>query len=122
MPIYEFHCNPCNKDFETLAAYDESGVYPSVKCPKCGSDDKKKWMSKPNFAFANPVGTDRWNSDGTGHDYRFKHNIPNVQAEREMAQRLSHMGTDPYQETGAWDDTASLDTGIHDVENEGGWL
>ncbi len=40
MPIYEFQCNRCKKDFELL-------VYGNKKntCPKCGIDDIRKKLS-----------------------------------------------------------------------------
>jgi len=68
--------------------------------------------------FTNPVGTDRWNSSSSGHDYRFKHNIPKVKAEREMAEQLSHMGSNPYGDTS--DKDIQMDTGIHDADSRPG--
>ena len=42
-----------------------------------------------------PEGTDRWNSDSSGHDYRFHHNLPKVIAERQAAEE--HGGNaEPY--------------------------
>jgi hypothetical protein len=75
-------------------------------------------MSACGYAFAQPQGTDRWNSDSGGHGYRFNHNIPKVKAERAMAEALSHMGADPYTDTSAAD--INLDTGIHDAEARSG--
>lgn len=69
-------------------------------------------MSQCSFNFSNPVGTGRWNSDSTGHDYRFKHNIPNVKKQRKMAEAMSHMGSNPY---GKSDDSQKFDTGVHDA-------
>lgn len=93
MPIYDFLCEACNKQFEELAKYDETGVYEGVKCPLCGrSDQKKQLPSSFAFAFSNPVGTDRWNSESQGHGYRFEYNKPNVRAQREFATANSHMG------------------------------
>ena len=118
MPNYEFNCKKCKKKYEALTSYDESGKYKDVKCPHCNSKSKTKLMSACNHAFTNPVGTDRWNSDSSGHDYRFKHNIPNVQKEREMAQALSHMGTDPYGQADMLNNDIEMDTGIHDVSDD----
>lgn len=95
-----------------MTAFDATGKYKNVVCPECGSKQKEKRMSVPSFNFANPEGTDRWNNGSTGHDYRFKHNIPKVKQERAVAEALSHMGTDPY---GGGDDI-EMDTGIHDAE------
>lgn len=118
MPIYDFDCKKCKKRYEALADYDESGKYKGVSCPHCNSKSKKKLMSACHYAFSNPVGTDRWNSSSTGHDYRFKHNIPKVQQEREMAQALSHMGTDPYGQSEMVNNDIEMDTGIHDVDDK----
>lgn len=116
MHTYDFECKKCHHVYEELTEYDESGKYPKVKCPKCNSKKKLKLMSAPTFTFTNPEGTDRWNSAKSGHDYRFKHNIPKVQQERQMAEALSHMGTDPY---GGGDDI-EMDTGVHDAETRKG--
>ena len=117
MPTYEFECKNCNKTYSELARYDETGMYKDVECPHCGSKLKEKLMTACNYKFANPVGTDRWTSDSGGHDYRFKHNLPNVQREREMAEQLSHMGN-PY--SGGNADIEKFGEGIHDPETRGG--
>lgn len=85
MPFYEFSCNRCETVYEELCSHDPKGKYPGLKCPKCGSKSKTKLMSTCNYAFANPEGTDRWNSESGGHDYRFNHNLPKVIAERQNA-------------------------------------
>jgi putative FmdB family regulatory protein len=108
MPMYDFECLKCEEAYEEFVAYDATGKYKGVKCPHCGSKRKTKLITACQFAFADPVGTDRWNNS---HDYRFKHNIPRVKKEREMAEKLSHMGGNPY---GNIDDSG-LDTGIHDA-------
>lgn len=110
MPFYEFLCEKCEQKYEELTSYDESGKYAKVVCPHCGSKKKTKLVSNCNFTFANPVGTDRWNSDSSGHDYRFKYNQPRVRAEREAAEKASHMGI-PYD--------ASL--GEKDLANDKNW-
>lgn len=112
MPLYTFECKKCNTEYDEIAPFDATGKYPSVKCPRCCSKKKRKLISMCQFSFTNPVGTDRWNSDTSGHDYRFQHNIPKVKQERETAERLSHMGSQPYNPI----DDSSLDVGIHDVE------
>lgn len=115
---YDFECKKCQHVYEEFTEYDEKGKYPKVKCPQCGSKSKIKLMSAPAFSFANPEGTDRWNSSSTGHDYRFKHNIPKVKEERAMAEAMSHMGANPYGAGG--DADLDLDTGIHDAESRKG--
>lgn len=118
MPTYDFECLDCKIVFEEISSFDETGEYPSVVCPKCGSKNKNKLASCANFNFSNPVGTDRWNNGSTGHDYRFKHNIPKVKAEREMAEALSHMGKTPYGKNNEKD--LQLGEGIHDPETRSG--
>jgi len=116
MPNYEFNCKKCDKHYEALTSYDETGKYKDVQCPYCKSKRKEKLMSACNHTFSNPIGTDRWNSSASGHDYRFKHNIPNVQREREVAQQLSHMGSNPYGQSEMVNNDIEMDTGIHDSE------
>ena len=98
MAIYEFQCKnkKCGRGYEEEASYDESGKYPTVKCPFCKSKLKEKIISSFNFQFAQPEGTGRWNSDSTGHDYRFKHNLPKVMNERMNAELASRSGATPY--------------------------
>jgi putative FmdB family regulatory protein len=98
MPFYQFACLDCEKEYEEMCSYDENNEYPDVVCPHCGSKKKQKLVSCPSFNFSNPVGTDRWTNNATGHDYRFKYNIPNVKKQRENAEEKSHMGTDVYRE------------------------
>jgi putative FmdB family regulatory protein len=43
MPIYEYHCGSCDRDFEKLVFGAEE-----VVCPECGSN-VKKLMSSCNF-------------------------------------------------------------------------
>lgn len=118
MPYYDFLCKKCNKKYVESSPYDATGKYKKVACPECGSKKKEKLISSSTFNFANPVGTDRWNNTSTGHDYRFKHNIPKVQQERAMAEALSHMGTDPYKDNSEKD--IQLDTGVHDAQSRPG--
>lgn len=42
MPIYEYRCNECKKEFEIFTSL--SGEDPV--CPSCGSDKVKKKVSK----------------------------------------------------------------------------
>ncbi len=44
MPIYEYKCNACGKDFETLVM----GSY-KPQCPSCDSQDLGRLMSKCGF-------------------------------------------------------------------------
>lgn len=121
MPIYQFECKKCKKNYEDLVAYDPTEKYKTVKCPECNSGSKIK-LATSSFAFnfTNPVGTDRWNNGSTGHDYRFKTNLPKVIKQRKDAEVASHMGTDPYKDTSEKD--IKLDTGIHDAESRTGLI
>lgn len=104
MPLLKFECKKCHHVYEELLikTYDDSREpkeqAKSLKCPKCKSKSKKELPGLVSFAFANPEGTDRWNSDSCGHDYRYKHKAPSVAKERETAQKLSHVGPNPYNE------------------------
>jgi putative FmdB family regulatory protein len=42
MPIYEFHCEDCEKDSEILV---RSSDWKGAKCPKCGSTKLAKKLS-----------------------------------------------------------------------------
>jgi putative FmdB family regulatory protein len=90
MPMFDFECKKCNQVYEDLV--NHSNPEKKIKCPFCSSKSKTKLVSKPNFNFSNPVGTDRWNSESNGHQYRFDHNRPNVKKQREHAEQKSHMG------------------------------
>jgi len=116
MPTYLFQCKKCKNEYYDLVNYDATGKYPKVKCPKCKSKSKEQLITTCAFQFAQPEGTDKWNSDSKGHDYRFKHNVPKVQDERKMAEAMSHMGANPYNQL----NDIELDTGIHDPETRGG--
>lgn len=118
MPMYEFLCLKCDTLYEELCTYDETEKYKGVKCPECGSKKKTKQVSACSFQFAQPEGTDRWNSESTGHDYRFKTNLPKVIEQRKQAELASHMGANPYTDTSAAD--INMDTGIHDAETRPG--
>lgn len=46
MPIYEYHCNKCEANFEEL---QKISAEPVAICPKCGSDDTKRLISNTSF-------------------------------------------------------------------------
>ena len=46
MPLYEFSCEPCDKDFELLIRMEKSEE--PQNCPKCGKEGKKK-VSRSSF-------------------------------------------------------------------------
>lgn len=92
MPNYVFECKNCSVVYEELTSWDETGKYAGVVCPKCGSKKKEQRVTACNFNFGNPVGTDRWNSDATGHDFRYKTKQQSDRDLREAAEKRSHMG------------------------------
>lgn len=95
MPNYTFQCKnkKCHVVYDELADFDKTGKYKDVVCPNCNSKKKIQLPTACDFVFAQPVGTSRWISDSTGHDYRFNYNKPNVIKERENASKKSHMGS-----------------------------
>lgn len=95
MPTFSFSCKKCNVRYNDLVPFDPTGKYKDVSCPHCGSRSKTKLMTTCSFAFAQPEGTDKWNSESAGHDYRFKHKLPQVIEDRKNAE-LAHRGADPY--------------------------
>jgi putative FmdB family regulatory protein len=46
MPIYEYHCDPCDHTFETLIR----GAGDAARCPKCGNLEVAKQFSIPAAA------------------------------------------------------------------------
>lgn len=95
MAIYDFECLECKSNYEELAEYDESGEYPNIACPKCGSKNKIKIPSRVVCNFTNPIGTDKFNS----HDYRHWWNIYRQGGsveQRKYAEEHSHVGANPY--------------------------
>lgn len=53
MPIFEYNCNHCKKEFERLVFAGEEG---NVLCPECTSADITKKMSATSFMGAS-IGT-----------------------------------------------------------------
>ncbi len=45
MPIYEYTCAPCGKEFEELVIRRSDEA--EVKCPSCGSPQVARRMSRP---------------------------------------------------------------------------
>ena len=46
MPLYEYHCEPCNHTFETLIR----GAGDVARCPQCGGIEVAKQLSVPATA------------------------------------------------------------------------
>ena len=51
MPLHEYFCNQCSKEFEELVFKDDE----EVLCPHCGSDSADKLMSACKFRTGGPV-------------------------------------------------------------------
>lgn len=43
MPLYEYQCRACGKDFEILTT--SISHQPQAVCPHCGADDARKQLS-----------------------------------------------------------------------------
>jgi putative FmdB family regulatory protein len=99
MPRYEFQCE-CGEVYDVWAKMaDKDKEVKAAKCPKCGSKSKDEIMGAPSVKFSNPVGTDRWNSESKGHDYRYKYNMDKkggTRDQRKAAERASRVGSEPY--------------------------
>ena len=54
MPIYEYNCEACDKDFEKLVF---KGDDEKVCCPCCGTDNVKKLISASCFMGESSIGT-----------------------------------------------------------------
>jgi putative FmdB family regulatory protein len=44
MPLYEYHCNECNEEFEKMVRFSEADQSPV--CPACHSQDTVKKISR----------------------------------------------------------------------------
>ncbi len=53
MPIFEYKCNQCKKDFEKLVF---AGEDKNISCPDCTSKDVDKKMSASSFMGSNSLG------------------------------------------------------------------
>lgn len=100
MPIYEFKCKKCNFIYDVFSNINEKEInVKKAKCEKCNSKSKEEIIGVPSYKFSNPVGTDKWNSDSKGHDYRHNYNMDRkggVRDQRRMAEESSHVGANPY--------------------------
>jgi putative FmdB family regulatory protein len=60
MPIYEYFCPKCEKEFELMRPFSEADK--SALCPECGSEAEKlisAFASKVNFYIKVPKGAFR---------------------------------------------------------------
>jgi hypothetical protein len=94
--LIEFECKKCRGVYEELVKYDPKGKYKGVKCPYCSSVKKIRLISQFQHNFTKPEGTKKYNAS---HELRYKYALekPGGAIEQRMnAERLSHMGKEPY--------------------------
>ena len=53
MPIYEFKCSKCEEFFEIIASSSSRDLNDDNKCPKCGSGEFERVLSKMNYVMSN---------------------------------------------------------------------
>lgn len=98
---YEFECVECHAIYDVWSsAKDKKKNVNKAKCPNCSSKKKQENFGVA-FKFGNPIGTDKWGSDSTGHDFRHKWNMMRkggVIDQRKHAEEKSHVGPTPYRE------------------------
>lgn len=46
MPIYEYRCNGCGKEFEAIQKFSDK---PVKKCPRCSGNKVERLISKSSF-------------------------------------------------------------------------
>ena len=100
MPMYDMVCDKCGQAYDVWCSMSKKEeAVKSASCPSCGSESKTEVVGCPSVSFADPVGTDRWNSESRGHDYRFKYNMDKpggTRDQRAVAARASKVGAEPY--------------------------
>jgi putative FmdB family regulatory protein len=96
MPFYEVQCNKCNKIYDVRSTMEDMKKNIKKAVCECGSKSKTTVISVPNFNFANPEGTKKYNSS---HDLRYHHALERpggAKDQREFAEQFSHVGGTPY--------------------------
>jgi len=63
MPIYEYKCNKCKKEFEKLVF---AGDDTDISCPECQSHKVTKKMSAASFMANSSIGSCATGSPGSG--------------------------------------------------------
>lgn len=48
MPLYDYKCDACGHQFETMQSMNDD---PLTRCPECDDNTLKKMVSAPSFAF-----------------------------------------------------------------------
>lgn len=100
MPMYEMQCENCKEIYDVWSSMSQKEqTVKEATCPACQSNQKMEIIGCPSVSFSNPVGTDRWNSESKGHDYRHKYNMDRPggpRDQRAIAARASKVGPNPY--------------------------
>ncbi len=87
MPLYDFQCKKCHKNYDEFVSFSKIS---SVKCPYCKSKSKTKLISSFNMGFTS--------SKMDNFGYRAGYNMENAKAVRRNAEEHSHVGPNPYGE------------------------
>jgi len=87
MPLYEFNCLKCNKNYEVICSFKDN--QDDIQCEHCGSKKKNKLVSNCSLSFAQPGESSKWES----FSYRAGYNMDKAKQERRIAERNSKMGT-----------------------------
>lgn len=69
MPLYEYRCNTCGKQFEKMVSFAEADHKP--ECPECRSKDTQKRLSLFAAAGSSTAGTGATLSSNCGSGGRF---------------------------------------------------
>ena len=48
MPMYDYKCNKCRKEFEKLVPFSTEDK--DVECPSCNNKDSKRLLCAPNIS------------------------------------------------------------------------
>jgi len=64
MPIYEFHCEKCDADFEQLFRSMDAAAVGTVRCPECGGKKTRRKLSLFGMSVASSRGEARPSRSG----------------------------------------------------------
>lgn len=64
MPLFEYHCNNCEEEFEQIVRFSEADLIPI--CPFCGDKDTRKKISAPASFGSSSSGSTTSSSCGSG--------------------------------------------------------
>ncbi len=99
MPIYEYRCDDCGHDFETIQRFSDD---PLKTCPACGKDTLRKRMSASAFRL----------KGGGWYETDFKAgNKKNVAGEEKGGKEPAKTGTDSGASDSKGDGAATKSTG-----------